>query len=487
MAIEKAHACDGKFQVIVPVLLCGGSGTRLWPLSRQAFPKQFVALLGEETLFQASALRLSGPGFENPLLVSAEPLRFIAAAQLKEAGLAASAILVEPEPRNTAPAVLAAALFLLEQGDDAMMLVAPSDHAIPEPESFRSAVTAALPAAEAGKIVTFGISPSRPETGYGYLKLTPGGDAGADHPQPLERFVEKPDATAAAAMLAAGDCLWNAGIFLFRASAIVQAFETHAPAMAAPARAAVQEARRDRGFVTLAAGPWAQLPSISIDYAIMERASNLAVMPYGGRWSDVGSWTAVWQESEADEQGNVLAGPALAIDCERSLLRSESENLQLVAIGLSDVVAVAMPDAVLVAHSSAAQRVKEVAQTLSQRGAKQAAQFPQERRPWGWFESLAKGPRYHVKRIAVEPGGALSLQSHKHRAEHWIVVQGTARVTVGETVKMVGENQSITIPLSAIHRLENPGTEILVVIEVQTGTYFGEDDIVRYEDVYARE
>ncbi|MCA3560127.1 MAG: mannose-1-phosphate guanylyltransferase/mannose-6-phosphate isomerase [Aestuariivirga sp.] len=472
--------------MIVPVLLCGGSGTRLWPLSRQAFPKQFVALLGEETLFQAAALRLSGPGFAPALVVSGEPLRFIAARQLREIGHAAQAILVEPEPRNTAPAVLAAALYLIEQGGDAMMLVAPSDHAIPETPRFRAAVMAALPAAEAGTIVTFGIRPDRPETGYGYLRLAPGGDASASAPQPLASFVEKPDATAAAAMLASGDCLWNAGIFLFRASAIVAAFAAHAPAMLAPARAAVKEARRDSGFVTLAAGPWSALPSISLDYAIMEQAANLVVMPYDGRWSDLGSWTAVWQESEADERGNVLSGPALAMDCERSLLRSEADSVQLVAIGVSDIVAVAMPDAVLVAHSSAAQRVKEVAQALGQRGARQAAAFPHDRRPWGWFESLSNGPRYHVKRIGVDPGGALSLQSHKHRAEHWIVVQGVAKVTVGEKVDVLTENQSVYIPLGAVHRLENPGTEPLVIIEVQTGSYFGGDDIVRYEDVYGR-
>lgn len=472
--------------MIVPVLLCGGSGARLWPLSRQACPKQFVALLGEETLFQASARRLSGPGFAPPLVVSADALRFIAARQLTDAGLAAGAILVEPEPRNTAPAVLAAALHLIGQRGDAMVLVAPSDHAIPDAESFRAAVTAALPAAEQGSIITFGISPSWPETGYGYVRLVAGADPSAATPQPLECFVEKPDAASARAMLEAGDCLWNAGIFLFRASVIVQAFAAHAPEMLALAREAVTGARRDQGFVRLAAGPWVQLPSASIDRAIMEKSLNLAVMPYGGRWSDVGSWTAVWRESRADSRGNVLSGPALAIDCERSLLRSEAGSLQLVAIGLSDVVAVAMPDAVLVAHSSAAQRVREAAEALSKRGARQAASFPHERRPWGVFESLASGPRYHVKRITVDPGGVLSLQSHRHRAEHWIVVQGTATVTVGDKVQLLGENQSIGVPLGAIHRLENPGTETLVIIEVQTGNYFGEDDIIRCEDVYAR-
>lgn len=472
--------------MIIPVLLCGGSGTRLWPLSRQALPKQFVPLLGEESLFKTTARRLSGPGFGPPLVIGAEALRFIAAAQLREADIKAQAILVEPEPRNTAPAILAAALWLLEQDEEAIMLVAPSDHVMPDGETFRAAVHAALPAARSGRIITFGIRPTRPETGYGYLKLAAGHDGSAPGPQSLEGFVEKPDAAVAAAMVADGNHLWNAGIFLFSARTMVSAFEAHASDMLAPARGAVLNALKGPNFVRLSAEDWSKLPAISIDYAIMEKSGNLAVMPYGGRWSDMGSWTAVWQQGEADARGNVLSGNALAIDCERSLLRSETDAVQLVGIGLSDIVAVAMPDAVLVAHSSASQQVKEVAQTLAARGVRQATSFPQDRRPWGQFESLASGPRYHIKRIAVDPGGQLSLQSHKYRAEHWIVVQGTARVTVGENVEVLSENQSIYIPLGAVHRLENPGEETLILIEVQTGTYFGEDDIVRYEDAYAR-
>ena len=472
--------------MIHPFLLCGGSGTRLWPLSRQAYPKQFVSLLGKESLYQASVRRLNGPGFAAPVAVTSDQMRFIATRQMQEIGINPQATLIEPSARNTAPAVLAAALWLLAREDDPVMLVAPSDHVIPDADGFRAAVLAALPAAQAGQIVTFGILPTRPETGYGYLELAAGAKAAADAPQTLARFVEKPNVTRAAEMLAAGNCLWNAGIFLFRARTIVEAFEAHAPNMLAPARAAVSAAARDLGFTRFAADPWANLPDVSIDYAIMEKAQNLAVMPYRGHWSDLGSWAAVWQESAADESGNVLSDHALAISCRNTMLRSEAEGVELVGIGLEDVVAIAMPDAVLVARSSEAQRVKEVAAALKARGARQSTDFPHDRRPWGWFESLATGPRFHVKRIVVDPGARLSLQSHKHRAEHWVVVQGTARVTVDDSVTDVKENQSVYVPLGAIHRLENPNSEPLVLIEVQTGSYFGEDDIIRYDDVYAR-
>lgn len=472
--------------MITPVILCGGSGTRLWPLSREVLPKQFVPLLSKDSPFKATTRRLSGSAFAAPLVVCAEGLRFISATQLNEAGVVPQAIMVEPEPRNTAPAILAAALWLLDQSEDAMMLVAPSDHVIPDGELFQSAVHAALAAARAGKIITFGITPTHPETGYGYLKLTAGSDIRGAAPQSIERFVEKPDAKTAATMLAAGGHLWNAGIFLFSARAIVTAFEAHAPGMVLPVREAVRTAHKDPDFLRLAPEPWSHLPSVSIDYAIMEKAHNLVAMPYNGHWSDMGSWMAVWQEGLADDSKNVVSEGVLAIDCERSLLRSEADSIQLVGIGLRDIVAVAMPDAVLVAHSPASQRVKEVAKILAERGARQATSFTHDRRPWGQFESLAKGPRYHVKRIIVDPGGKLSLQSHEHRAEHWIVVQGTARVTVAEKVEILNENQSVYIPLGAVHRLENPGSEPLVLIEVQTGTYFGEDDIIRYEDVYTR-
>ena len=472
--------------LIHPILLCGGSGTRLWPLSRKSYPKQFAELMGEESLFQASARRLSGEGFAAPVVLTGDPFRFIVTEQLAQIEMVPSGILIEPEGRNTAPAILAAALWLAQKDETALMLVAPSDHVIPDAEAFRAAVTAAVPRAEAGELVTFGITPSRPETGYGYLELAEGGDAGADVPQTLARFVEKPDATRAAEMLAAGNFLWNAGIFLFTAKAIIAAYRAHAPGLIDAVAKAVSGASSDLGFTRLESNDWMRAEDISIDYAIMERADNLAVMPYAQTWSDLGGWDAVWMESDQDEAGNACSDQATAIDCRGSLLRSETPGQQVVGIGLEDMMVVAMGDAVLVAPKAEAQRVKEAVSALKDKGASQAVQLPRDYRPWGWYESLIVGGRFQVKRIVVHPGAALSLQSHHHRSEHWIVVEGTARVTVDETVKLVSENQSVYIPLGAVHRMENPGKVPMVLIEVQTGSYLGEDDIIRYEDVYAR-
>ena len=474
------------FPLIHPVILCGGSGTRLWPLSRQSYPKQFAKLMGAESLFQASVRRLSGGGFAAPLVITGEPFRVIVAEQLAAIEMGASATLIEPVGRNTAPAILAAALWLAATDPDAMMLVAPSDHVIPDGAAFRSAVQAAISRAQAGDLVSFGIKPDRAETGYGYLELAAGADAGADEPQALARFVEKPDAMRAAEMLAAGTYLWNAGIFLFSVRAIVAAYRAHAPGILDAVTAAVEGAEADLGFTRLAAEPWAKVEDISVDYAIMERAANLAVMPYRGNWSDLGGWEAVWQESGPDAKGNVVSDHATAIGCTNTLLRSESKGLELVGIGLDDIVAIAMSDAVVVARRSDSQRIKEAVAALKARDAKQATQFPTDHRPWGWYESLVLADRFQVKRIVVNPGAALSLQSHHHRSEHWIVVQGTARVTIDADVRLVSENQSVYIPLGAVHRLENPGKVPMVLIEVQTGSYLGEDDILRYEDVYAR-
>jgi mannose-1-phosphate guanylyltransferase/mannose-6-phosphate isomerase len=472
--------------IIHPVLLCGGSGTRLWPLSRKSFPKQFSALTGRQSLFQDSVGRLSGPGFAPPLVLTNTDFRFIVTEQLADMGAAPAGILIEPEGRNTAPAILAAALWLAARDKGALMLVAPSDHVIPDPARFRAAVQAAVPAARAARLVTFGIRPDRPETGYGYLELSgPAGDF-APVPQPLKRFVEKPDTDTAAAMIADGRHLWNAGIFLFSVTAIVAAFERHAPETLAAVEAALEGASADLGFTRLAAGPWAGLSDRSIDYAVMEKADNLTVVPYGGQWSDLGGWDAVWREEGPDAQGVVTHGGATAIDCRDTLLRSESDGLRLVGIGLDNIVAVAMPDAVLIADKDRAQDVKLAVSSLKAAGARQAETFPRDHRPWGWFESLVIGPRFQVKRIVVHPGAALSLQSHHHRSEHWIVVEGTARVTVDKEVRLVTENQSVYIPLGAVHRMENPGKVPMVLIEVQTGSYLGEDDIIRYEDVYAR-
>ncbi|MEM6728803.1 MAG: mannose-1-phosphate guanylyltransferase/mannose-6-phosphate isomerase [Pseudomonadota bacterium] len=471
--------------MITPIILCGGSGTRLWPLSRRSYPKQFVPLMGAETLFQASALRLRGPDYGAPVVVTGSDFRFIVTEQLGAAGVDPGAVLIEPEGRNTAPAVLAAALQVAaEQGADALMLVAPSDQVIPDVAAFREAVQAGVEAARSGQLVTFGIAPDRPETGYGYLELTakPEGTA----PVSLARFVEKPDHQTAADMLAAGHFLWNAGIFLFSAGTMIAAFEAHAPSLLAPVRAALERAEPDLGFLRLAPGPWAEAEDISIDYAIMERASNLSVVAYDGRWSDLGGWDAVWREAGPDASGVVTAGAATALDCADTLLRSDSDALEVVGIGLKDTVVVAMSDAVLVADKSRAQDVKLAVGALKGKRARQATTFPKDHRPWGWFESLVVGGRFQVKRIHVHPGAALSLQSHHHRSEHWIVVEGTAKVTVAEEVRLVTENQSVYIPVGAVHRLENPGKVPVVLIEVQTGSYLGEDDITRFEDMYSR-
>jgi mannose-1-phosphate guanylyltransferase/mannose-6-phosphate isomerase len=469
---------------IHPVILCGGSGTRLWPLSRKSYPKQFTSLMGEESLFQASALRLSGAGFAPPVVVTGGDFRFIVTEQLAGVEIGAAATLIEPAGRNTAPAILAGALAA---GDpDALILVAPSDHVIPDAARFRETVAAAVPAARAGRIVTFGINPDRAETGYGWLELSEDPRDFAPVAQPLGSFVEKPEWQVAQAMLEGGRHLWNAGIFLFSAATLVQAFETHQPAMLAGVRDAVARAEKDLGFTRLAAEPWAALEDISIDYTVMEKAANLSVVPYDGVWSDLGGWDAVWREAGPDANGVVTTGPATAIDCAGTLLRAEDGDQALVGIGLTDIVAVAMPDAVLVAPRNRAHDVKKAVAALKDKGAPQAETLPRDYRPWGWFESLIQGPRFQVKRIHVHPGAALSLQSHHHRAEHWIVVLGTAKVTVDGEVRLISENQSVYIPLGTVHRLENPGKVDMVLIELQTGSYLGEDDIVRYEDVYAR-
>lgn len=469
--------------MIHPVLLCGGSGTRLWPLSRKSYPKQFAPLIGDESLFQASAQRLHGSDFANPTIVTADPFRFIVVQQLAETRITPDTVLIEPEGRDTAPAILAAALHLARNGADPLMLVAPSDHVIPDKSAFHATVATAVPDAMAGRLITFGMTPDRPETGYGYLEL----DAPlSDHTTavPLRSFVEKPDAATAAAMLAQGRYLWNTGIFLFTARTIITAYAQHAPNILAAVKAALAGGAQDLGFLRLAPEAWAQADAISIDYAVMERADNLSVVPYRGTWSDLGDWAAVWRETEAN--GMALSGAATAIDCENSLLRSEMPDQAIVGIGLEDIVAVAMPDAVLISHKDRAQDVRKAVTALRAQRAPQAERFPKDHRPWGWFESLVIGDRFQVKRIVVNPGAALSLQSHHHRSEHWIVVAGTARVTINDQIKLVTENESVYIPLGAVHRMDNPGKVPMVLIEVQTGRYLGEDDIVRYEDIYAR-
>lgn len=436
-------------------------------------------------MFQAAAARMKGlDQVAPPLVITNSDFRFIVAEQLTDAGLDPGAILIEPEARNTAPAILAAALHLASTDPDALILVMPTDHEIPDAGAFRAAVAVGIPRAEAGQIVTFGIRADRPETGYGWLQLSSPPQDGAS--QPLVRFVEKPDAARASSMLVEGKYLWNSGIYLASLSTLIAAFETHAPELISPVSEAVKAARTDLGFLRLAPGPWAEAESISIDYAVMERASNLEVVPFSAAWSDLGDWNAVWRDSAQAELTTVTHGAVTQIDCVGSLLRSEADSLHLVGIGLKDIVVVAMPDAVLVADRSRVQEVKEAVAHLKANSVRQSEVFPRDHRPWGWFETLVLADRFQVKRIVVQPGASLSLQSHIHRAEHWIVVSGTAEVTVDHETRLLTENQSIYVPLGAVHRLANPGKVPVVMIEVQTGAYLGEDDIIRYEDVYAR-
>ncbi len=476
-------------KTIYPVILCGGSGTRLWPLSRKSYPKQFVPLLGKTTLLQDCAERMRGPRdapYAKPLFLNNEMFRFIVPEQLSGIGMDPGPILIEPDGRNTAPAVLAAALYLSRSDLDAIMLVTPSDHIVPDKAAFHGAVAEGVRTIEArGDLVTFGITPDRPETGYGYLKLgqTPDQSSAA---VALDSFVEKPDHDSAEQMLADGSFLWNSRIFLFAVRDIIAAFKQHAPQLLPHVELAVSNARSDLGFLRLDPAAWEDVENISIDYAVMEKATNLSVVPYAAGWSDVGSWSAVKELSNTDADGVATSGEVTAIDCRNALIRSESDAQEVVAMGLENVIAVAMPDAVLVASMDKAQHVKQAVTALKAKGAKQAETLPVDRRPWGWFESLVVGDRFQVKRIHVHPGAALSLQSHHHRAEHWIVVEGTAKVTIGDETKLVSEKQSVYVPLGETHRMENPGKVPMVLIEVQTGAYLGEDDIVRYEDIYAR-
>lgn len=474
---------------VTPVLLAGGSGARLWPLSRKSYPKQFSKLVGEKTLFQSSAQRLTSSNlvdFAPHITLTNSDFRFIVSEQLQEIGINPGPIIIEPVMRDTAAAILAACLYAHCKDDNAVLLVAPSDHVIPDVDNFHAVIKVGLEHAHNQKIVTFGVKPTRPETGYGYLELSPNrlDEFGSSD---VQNFIEKPNLYNAQQMLVDNNFLWNAGIFLFRAQDMIDAFKSYAGETLDLVSRAVNGASVDLGFLRLAAEPWSDLNKISIDYAIMEKAPNLIAVPYNSKWSDLGGWDAVLSENKADSDGNVTSKTAHAIECSNTLLRSESSSQQLVGIGLNDIIAVAMPDAVLVVSNERAQDVKKAVELLQSKQIAQAEIFPKDHRPWGWFESLALGDCFQVKRICVKPGASLSLQSHEYRSEHWIVVKGMAKVTIDCEIKLVKEGQSVYVPLGAKHRMENPGDATMVLIEVQIGTYFGEDDIVRYEDIYARD
>ena len=473
---------------IYPILLAGGSGTRLWPLSRKSYPKQFSNLMGAHTLFQQSALRLTSSAkveFAPHITLTNSDFRFIVGEQLQAVGIDPGTILIEPEAKNTAPAILAASVFAMNNDPDAVLLVAPSDHVIPDTDAFHNAVKKGLDQVNHGKLVTFGITPTHPETGYGYLELSKNTDVVFDVER-VARFIEKPDLENAERMLKSGNYLWNAGIFLFRARDMIEVFEVFDPTTVKLVTASVLEAKVDLGFLRLKPEVWSELVPDSIDYAVMEKADNLVAVAYSSKWSDLGGWDAVWAESEKDENGNAVSDTAHAVSCENSLLRSENSSQELIGLGLDNIIAIAMPDAVLVAHKDWAQDVKKVVDRLKKDAISQAEVFPIDHRPWGWFESLILSECFQVKRICVNPGASLSLQSHKFRSEHWIVVEGVAKVTIDDRVEMVEAGQSVYVPQGAIHRMENPGARSMILVEVQIGSYFGEDDIIRYEDAYAR-
>jgi mannose-1-phosphate guanylyltransferase len=471
---------------LVPVILCGGTGTRLWPLSRASYPKQYWALAGrgDDTLLQQTQQRLEGlPGLAPPLLICNEDHRFIVAEQMRQIGVEPAAILLEPIGRNTAPAVAVAALQATAQGDDPLLLVLAADHVIREAAAFRATVVAGTAAAEAGQLVTFGIVPTAPETGYGYIEAAQS-LAAASTPVPIARFVEKPDRATAEAFLATGRFTWNSGMFLFKASAILAELERLAPEVMSACRAALEQDSADLDFLRLEREAFAGCPNVALDVAVMEKTDRGAVLALEAGWSDVGSWSALWETADQDDQGNVLRGRVIHEDARNCYLRSE--HRLVVGLGVEDLVVVETDDVVLVAHRDRAQDVKRIVGLLEQEGAPESKAHRKIYRPWGSYDGVTEGERWQVKRIVVNPGASLSLQMHHHRAEHWIVVQGTAVVDKDGRQELVGENQSTYIPLGCRHRLSNPGKIPVELIEVQSGPYLGEDDIVRFEDRYGR-
>ena len=476
--------------LIQPIILCGGSGTRLWPLSRTGFPKQFLSLTGNDSLFQQAALRLSSLAsnriqVEPLLIVTGEDHRFLASEQLREAGIELGAALLEPVGRNTAPALTLAALASIEAGQDPILVVTPADQTLTNPAAFTIAMQQAIAGAATGNIVIFGIAPDRPETGYGYIKV-------AVSPMSLllvEHFVEKPVAATAQTYLDEGGYYWNAGMFVLKASVWLKALNQFRPDIAKATRHAWDKRTTDGAFVRPGKAEFAVIPSDSIDCAVMERCSGshftIKMAPLDAGWSDLGAWDAVWNSLNKDVNGNAHFGDVLITDAHNTLVHATSRLVSL--LGVQNLIVVETPDAVLIADKSRSQDVKHIVNNLKMNGRKEHVLHRKVHRPWGWYDSIDDGHRFKVKRIQVKPNASLSLQKHHHRAEHWIVVKGTAQITNGDKTILLTENQSTYIPLGELHRLANPGTIPLEIIEVQSGDYLGEDDIVRFEDIYGRQ
>ena len=469
-------------QKVLPFILCGGLGTRLWPISREAFPKQFHTLAGAESLFQQTCRRLSGPLFGDPCIVANDRYRFLVAEQLDAIGTSRRTVVLEPIGRNTAPAACIAALLAAERDPNALVLLAPADHVMHDAEAFARIVDSGISQAADGALVVFGVEPDCPHTGYGYIETEPSNLSSLK----VKRFVEKPSRTLAEEFVKQGGFYWNAGLFLFKASTLLELLETHAAANLEICRRSLAEATEDLGFLRLS-GAYQEAASISLDYAVAEKTAKLRCVPLTTPWSDVGSWSSLWSLLEKDDDGNVTFGDGETLLEETSGSLVHSDHALVAVVGLKDVVVSATEDAVLVMSKDYAESVKTIVERLRSNGGTHAVDHLRVYRPWGWYQGLNRGDRYQVKCIMVKPGATLSLQSHFHRSEHWVVVKGTLEVTKGDKVELLSENQSTYIPLGEKHRLANPGKIPAFLIEVQSGSYLDEDDIVRFEDAYGRD